>query len=161
MEESYFRRFVDVIEYQVAAGKGKIVKRKKGVIPDGLAVIVNESHLAQNQPARMRFLVEIDGSTHSNPRFGREKVLAGNAYIKSQAYKARFGANSGRWIVLTGGEKRMRNLMHQTKLVADGNDAQYFIFTTTDNFFAAKNVLLDAIWWQVDKEEPISLLAPN
>jgi hypothetical protein len=161
LEESYFRRSVDVVEYKVTAEKGKILKKKKGVIPDGLAVIVNESNLAQNQPARLRFLVEIDGSTHSNPRFGREKVLAGNAYIKSSEYKARFGANSGRWIVLTGGEKRMRNLMHQTKLVTEGNDAQYFIFTTAKNFFTAQNVLLDAIWWQVDKEEPISLLSPN
>ena len=161
LEESHFRRSPDVIEYEVTASKGKTVKKKKGIIPDGLAVLVNESQLRQNQPARMRLLVEIDGSTHSNPRFGREKVLAGHAYIKSHAYKTRFGGNSGRWIILTGGERRMRNLMHQTKVVTKGETAESFIFTTMNNFFTAKNVLRDAIWWQVDREEPVSLLSPN
>ena len=158
LEESYFRRDVDVIEYNLKGKKGQVVKKKKGVIPDGCGVIVNESRIAQGQPSRMRLLMEIDGSTHSNPRFGREKVLAGNAYIKSQEYKNRFGANSGRWLVLTGGERRMGNLMRQTKHVSDGDDAKYFIFTTAKNFFGADNVLLDAIWWQVDKETPVALL---
>ena len=158
LEESYFRRDVDVIEYNLNGKNGKKVKKKKGVIPDGCAVIANEARIVHGKPGRVRFLVEIDGTTHSNPRFGREKVLAGNAYIKSQEYKARFGVNSGRWLVLTGGEVRMRNLMRQTKQVADENDTKYFTFTTAENYFNADNVLLDAIWWQVDKEKPVALL---
>ncbi len=56
----------------------------------------------------IRYLLEIDRSTEDNPRFFREKILPGLAYIKTKAYEERFGHRSGRWLVVTTGEKRLR-----------------------------------------------------
>ena len=91
---------------------------KKRVYPDSYFVIVDRQRAAQGLVARMRLLLELDNSTHANERFGREKVAPGLAYVKSEEYKTRFGANSGRWLVVTTGERRMTNLMRQTHQVA-------------------------------------------
>jgi hypothetical protein len=104
----------------------------------------------------MRLLLELDNSTHANERFGREKVAPGLAYIKSGEYKARFGANSGRWLVVTTGERRMTNLMRQTHQVA-GRGAKVFLFTTFDQLENG-NILTDPVWYQVGSEKPMSLL---
>ena len=45
-----------------------------------------------------RYLLEIDRSTEDNPRFMREKVIPGKAYLKTKAYKNRFGKQTGRWL---------------------------------------------------------------
>jgi hypothetical protein len=156
LHEAHFRRNKDSIQYTQVTRDGQTIHKKKGVIPDFYFVIVDEKRKVQGQPARARLLVEIDGTTHSNPRFGREKVVPGIAYIKSPQYKARFGANSGRWLVLTGGIRRLRNLLRQTHQVAR-EDAKYFFFTTFKQFFGAENGLLEAIWWQTGKSEPVTL----
>ena len=52
---------------------------------------------------RIRYLLEIDRSTEDNPRFLREKILPGLAYIQSQAYEERFGHRC--W-ALVGGDHR-------------------------------------------------------
>jgi hypothetical protein len=81
------------------------------------------------------------------------------AYIKSKAYKARFGDNSGRWLVVTTGERRMRNLMRQTRRVA-GAGAGVFLFTTSDQLTLG-NVLTTSVWQQVGAKEPQALLRTN
>ena len=73
-------------------------------------MIMDKQRLAQGLLARARFLVELDNATHPNNRFGREKVVPGLAYIKSPEYKARFGDNSGRWLVATTGKVRMERV---------------------------------------------------
>ena len=65
--------------------------------------------------------MEMDLATHDNPSFGIEKAAAGAAYIKSEKYKKRFGSNSGRWLVITTGVTRMKNLMNQTREKAMSN----------------------------------------
>ena len=129
---------------------------KKGVLPDGYFEIVDNNRLNKNQPARARFLLEIDMSTHSNPRFGREKAAPSVAYIMSKVYRERFGANSGRWLVVTTGDVRMKNLMNQTRKVI-GQQAMIFFFTTFDQLKHG-NILKSPIWWQVDKTDPQPLL---
>jgi hypothetical protein len=42
--------------------------------------------------------LEIDRSTENIPRFLREKILPGLAYLKSEAYAERFGHRSERWL---------------------------------------------------------------
>lgn len=76
--------------------------------PDGLFVLSTSDHL-------IRYLLEIDRSTEDNPRFLREKILPGLAYVKSQAYTDRFGHRSGRWLVVTTGERHLANMLSQAE----------------------------------------------
>ena len=52
-------------------------------------------------PSEIRYLFEIDRSTEDNPRFMRDKILPGLAYIKTKTYEDRFGHRGGRWLVIT------------------------------------------------------------
>jgi hypothetical protein len=155
IHESEFRSDGDTVEYRIAGRDGKVRQAKKRVYPDSYFVVVDEGRLAQGLLARARFLLELDHATHANERFGREKVAPGLAYVKSPEYKARFGENSGRWLVVTTGRVRMRNLMRQTRQVAG---AGVFLFTTFD-WLDTGNVLTDPVWRQVGREEPMPLLA--
>jgi len=154
--EDEFRSDGDTVGYQITDRDGKVKQGKKLVYPDSYFVIVDRQRAAQGLLARARLLLELDNATHANERFGREKVAPGLAYIKSPEYKARFGANSGRWLVVTTGERRMRNLMRQTRQVA-GAGARNFLFMTFDQLKTG-NILTEPVWWQVGREEPISLL---
>ena len=154
--ESWFRSDGDTVEYQVEHRDGTLQQRRKRVYPDSYFVIVDLQRAARRQTCRARFLLELDNATHANERFGREKVAPGLAYINSPEYKARFGANSGHWLIVTTGKIRMRNLMRQTQLVV-GKEAGFFLFTPFDKVRAG-NVLTDSIWWQVGKKRPIPLL---
>jgi hypothetical protein len=154
--ESVFRANMDVVVFDIAGKNHKSRKTKKGVCPDAYFEIVDEARMVKNEPHRARFLLELDMGTHDNPSFGREKVLPGVAYIKSPAYKTRFGFNSGRWLIVTCGKRRMANLMNQTQEKAE-QDMGLFYFTTIDDLKAG-NVLTSPIWWQVGKNEPVPLI---
>ena len=94
-------------------------------------------------------------STHDNPSFGREKAIPGVAYIKSAAYKNRFGYNSGRWLIITTGKVRMKNLIQQTiQSAVSGSKA--FLFTTFEQL-AGKNALTEPIWTQPGNEQSLAL----
>jgi hypothetical protein len=155
--ESEFRSIGETVEYKIKGTDGAMKQVRKRVYPDSYFVIVDTQRLAQGLLARARFLLELDNATHPNNRFGREKVAPGLAYIGSPEYEARFGDNSGRWLVVTTGRVRMRNLMRQTQQVA-GAGASIFLFTTFDKL-GAGNILTEPVWWQVGREEPIPLLA--
>ena len=157
IHEGDFRSDGDTVTYKIKDRDGTVKQVKKRVYPDGYFVIVDEQRLAQGLLARARFLLELDNATHTNERFGREKIAPGLAYIKSGEYKARFGANSGRWLVATTGERRMRNLMRQAQQVA-GVGAAIFLFATFDQLNVG-NILTEPVWWQVGREEPTPLFA--
>lgn len=155
--ESEFRSDGDTVAYRIVDRDGQVVRRTKRVYPDSYFVIMNRRRADQGLLARARFLLEFDSATHSNERFGREKVAPGLAYIKTPSYKARFGDNSGRWLVVTTGKRRRQNLMRQARQVA-GPEAGVFLFTTSDQL-AAGNVLQEPIWWQVGRTDPIPLIS--
>jgi len=155
INEGEFRSDGDTVEYQITGFDGTVRRVNKRVYPDSYFVVVDKRRLAQGLLARARFLLERDNATHANPRFGREKVAPGLAYIKSPEYKARFGDNSGRWLVVTTGGVRMRNLMRQTKQVARAG-ARIFLFVTFDQLKTG-NILTGPFWWQVGRREPVSL----
>jgi len=155
--ESEFRSVGETIEYKIRGEDGMVKQVKKRVYPDSYFVVVDKQRLAQGLLARARFLLELDNATHPNTRFGREKVAPGLAYIKSPEYKARFGDNSGRWLVVTTGRIRVRNLMRQTQQ-ADRTGARIFLFTTFDQLKTG-NILTEPVWWQAGREGPIALLA--
>jgi hypothetical protein len=155
INESTFRSDMDRVQIRYKSRQGKMISRKKGVCPDGMLVLVNEKLKGLQQPYRARFLLEVDMATHDNTSFGLEKSLAGSVYTKSKAYKDRFGNNAGRWIIITTGETRMKNLMEQTREYAKKN-ADLFLFTIFSKFFSA-NVLQGRIWSKCGLDQDVTL----
>ena len=140
--ESEFWAYPDRIEY---LHKDRRIKRN--IRPDGYFMLATPEHF-------LRYLLEIDRSTEDNPRFLREKILPGLAYIKTEAYQDRFGHRSGRWLVVTTGEKRMTNMLRQARR---GKAKGLFYFTTYDQ--VSVNTLLHApIWRRADRDDQVPLL---
>jgi len=131
-------------------------RRRKGVRPDGLFVLVDHMRQIRNSPAKARFLLELDNSTHPLNRFGRDKALPGWAYIRSHAYRRRFGFNSGRWLVVCKSKARLANLKERTEKVL-GKQASVFLFTTLDQTEPG-HVLNEAIWLRAGSSEPLPLV---
>lgn len=155
LTDSTFHADMDVIEFEAKSQEGKFRTVKKGIRPDGYFELFDEKRQINGSPATARFLLEIDLSTHDNPSFGREKVVPGVAYIKSPEFKQRFGYNSGRWLVVTTGKTRMKNLMAQTILSA-GAGAKAFLFTTFEHL-ANNRILSDPVWQSPGVDHPLSL----
>ncbi len=103
---------------------------------------------------RIRYLLEIDRSTEDNPRFYREKILPGLAYLKSKAYEERFGHRSGRWLVVTTGERRLANMLRQAQHAQTNG---LFYFTTFDKI-NPDTVLQSPIWQRTDRRELVPLV---
>ncbi len=156
VNESEFRSHMDVVDVKFTTRQQKVINKKKGICPDGMLVLVDERRRRLNQPFRARFLLEVDLATHDNLSFGWEKSLAGSAYIKSKAYRERFGNNSGRWLVITTSDIRMKHLMKQTEKMIH-KDADLFLFTTFQDFFSG-NALQERIWSKCDMDSKVSLL---
>lgn len=156
VNESEFRSRMDVVDVRFTTRNGKVMTRKKGICPDGMLVLVDEKRRRLNQPFRARFLLEVDMATHDTPSFGWEKSLAGAAYIKSKAYRERFGNNSGRWLVITTSDIRMKHLMKQTEKIIH-KDAGLFLFTTFHKFFSG-NALSERVWRKCGSEQEGGLL---
>jgi len=155
VSESEFRINTDVIKFSFSGNDGNDKNRKKGVRPDGYFSVIDEVKKHSSEHHTARFLVEIDMATHDNPSFGIEKAAAGAAYILSPEFKSRFGANAGRWLIVTTGETRMKNLMKHTKFRVIKHH-HLFYFTTHDQI-GKQNVMSSPIWWQVNVDGPVSL----
>ena len=134
----------------------KLKNRSKGVRPDGFFTLVDHLRLINQSPAKARFLLEFDNGTHPVTRFGRDKAVPGMAYIRSQAYRDRFGFNSGRWLVVCQSERRMAHLKEQTEKVL-GKNASYFLFTFMEKV-NARSVLNKPIWLCGGSNEPVRLV---
>ncbi|HKZ40580.1 MAG TPA: replication-relaxation family protein [Candidatus Hodarchaeales archaeon] len=146
MPEGEFWANPDRVEYKLPNGK----RKSRYIRPDGCFSIINQGY-------RNRFLLEIDMATEDNPRFTREKILPGLAYLKSKPYRERFGRDGyGRWLVVTTGEKRMQNMISQANQVTEPG-AVVFYFSTFDRLNNV-NFLHEPIWLRGDSEEPQSLI---
>lgn len=154
--ESVFRSDKDKVDFEVRGRDGRIKRATRGVIPDSYIELVDQERKKQGDLHTARFLLELDMATHDNPAFGREKVAAGAAYIRSPQYRKRFGNNKGFWLVVTTGEVRMRHLMKQTQKVA-GKTASLFFFTTLDQTLE-QNPLTAPIWLKVGQNKPAPLI---
>jgi hypothetical protein len=140
--ESEFWAYPDRVAYEYHHQK---MHRK--MRPDGYFMLGTPDH-------RIRYLLEIDRSTEDNPRFYREKILPGLAYVRSEAYAERFGYKGGRWLVVTTGERRLANMLRQAeKASARG----LFYFTTYDRL-SPSTLLFEPIWQRADRDEPVPLL---
>ncbi|MCH7663812.1 MAG: hypothetical protein IH859_08090, partial [Chloroflexi bacterium] len=140
--ESEFWSYPDRISYSYL---DKQIKRN--IRPDGFFMLSTGAH-------RIRYLLEIDRSTEDNPRFYRGKVLPGLAYLKTKAYEDRFGHRSGRWLVVTTGERRLRNMLRQTRR-ADRKGIFYF---TTFAQVNADTILQSPIWRRTDRNDTVPLV---
>jgi hypothetical protein len=158
LHEGAFRSHMDVVEYPQDGVSGERKLVKKGVCPDSYFIILDQRRARQGQQARARFLLEMDMATHDNPSFGREKILPGVHYLLSPQYKARFGDNSGRWLVVTTGQRRLHHLKVQAETVA-GKAAGVFYFATLDQL-SPDTILTAPVWWRGGEGDPRPLL-PN
>ena len=122
-------------------------KIDRKIRPDGFFML----HTGQN---RIRYLLEIDRSTEDNPRFLREKILPGLAYLHSPVYEQRFGHRSGRWLVVTTSDHRLENMLHQARRAKARG---LFYFTTYDQV-RVDTILFSPIWRRVDREDAVPLL---
>ena len=154
--EGDFLREMDTIDFEYKDQDGKIRKRRKGIRPDGYFVLLDHLRLINNSPARARFLLEFDNGNHPLTRFGKDKAVPGVAYVRSNAYKQRFGFNSGRWLIVCNGEKRMHNLKARTEK-AVGVNASIFLFTTTGQI-EPETVLNMPIWIKGGSNKLMSLV---
>lgn len=158
IHEGEFLSDPDLVHYRVPDAEGHLKAVKKLIRPDSFFVIVDSLNRVKDSAVRRRLLLEWDGASISNPRWGKEKALPGVAYIRSEAYKKRFGGySSGRWLVVTTGKVRRDNLMQQTRRVL-GSDARIFLFTTAQEV-SADTVLTSPIWKVPGKMEPVSLFS--
>jgi hypothetical protein len=139
--ESEFWAHPDQVTYKTNEGQ---VKRR--IRPDGLFTLTTGGH-------RFRYLLEIDRSTEDNPRFLREKIVPGLAYLKSEAYNERFGHRSGRWLVVTTGERRLGNMLRQ----AQRADTRGLFYFTTYDKLNIETVLSSPIWRRADRQELVPL----
>jgi hypothetical protein len=145
-----FWAYPDEVEYKDEQGK----KTKRRIRPDSFFDILHLNG-SDGKWYHNRMLLELDRATEDNPRFAREKVRPGVAYLRSQAYERRFGFKSGRWLVVTTGERRMLNMKRQTEATA-GGDAGAFYFTMLDQV-TPDSVLTEPIWYQGNVDEPVAL----
>ncbi len=144
INETIFRSNMDRVTFSYKDTKGPLRQGKRGVIPDGFFCIVDQKRQSQGLPAKANFLLEVDMATHSNPNFSIEKAAAGAAYIQSREFNKRFGSNSGRWLIITTSEVRMKHLMKHTQERIP-TSSNLFLFTTLPIFFS-RNVFSEAIW---------------
>ncbi len=159
ISEGVFASAPDVVTFIQQSQTGKERQQRRPIRPDGYFVIHDQQRAEQGEPAQARFLLELDNASHDVTSFGREKVTPGIAYLKSQAYRERFGDGSGRWLVVTtGGKRRLDNLMRQTEQVA-GRDAHLFWFTTLSEVERG-NILLSKIWHRMGAAEAVPLFEP-
>ena len=140
--ESDFWAYPDKVEYVY-----NDQRKERKIRPDGYFLLSTPKY-------HFRYLLEIDRGTEDNPRFLREKILPGLAYLQTKAYKNRFGKRMGRWLVVTTGDKRLKNMLHQARI---GKAKGLFYFTTYDRI-NVKTLLHAPIWKRADRKEPVPLL---
>jgi hypothetical protein len=145
--QSEFWAHPDRVDFTLPNGK----KASRHIRPDGFCLIRQGTYYS-------RLLIELDKASEDNPRIGREKILPGIAYLRSDAYRKRFGYTSGRWLFITTSDRRLSNLKRQTEIVA-GNDAKLFFFTTLDRV-APTTVFAAPMWWRGGEDAPSSLFTP-
>ena len=140
--ESEFWAYPDKVSYTF---QDRTIKRN--IRPDGYFMLTTVE-------TRIRYLLEIDRSTEDNPRFYREKLLPGLAYLNTQAYEERFGHRSGRWLVVTTGERRLANMLSQARRAKTNG---LFYFTTFDKI-TPDTILHSLIWRRADRSDSVPLV---
>lgn len=143
ISEYAFRSQPDRITYQLAR-KGLVKSYTRDVIPDSAFTLVDLNRQLEGKPHQVRFLLELDMATHSNPNFGRLKVAPYASYVGSKPFVERFGGRTARWLVITTGAVRLRNLMAQYRTHARAKASLFWFALIKD--VLTSNPLSDPIW---------------
>ena len=146
--ESEFTRSTDRITYETLSGKNA----KRSLRPDGYFLVERKSRLGQNK--QFAFLLEIDMGSEDNPRFAREKVRPGIAYLGSEKYTKRFGSRHGRYLVVTTGKRRIENMKAQ----AERHGGKGLFYFSTFDKVKSETVLTEPIWMLAGHQEPRSII---
>ncbi len=123
-------------------------KASRFIRPDGYCVISKGDYTS-------RLLIEVDRATEDNGRITKEKLLPGLAYIRSDAYKQRFGFSSGRWLFVTTSDRRLKH-MKQAAENSVKNDAKLFYFTTVERI-TTDTIFTTPIWFRGGDEVATTL----
>ncbi len=146
--ESEFAARPDKVEFKSAQGK----KRQRSIRPDGFFII--RQHHWTGQTKEFAFLLEMDMGSEDNPRFTREKVLPGMAYLGSEIYQQRFGLRYGRYLVVTTSQRRLHNMKSQTER-AGGQGKFYF---SLQSEITKSAIFKRPTWHLAGREQPQSIL---
>ena len=151
--ESDFLVNKDTISYKTAQGhtSSRIMQ------PDGFFLVQKPSQRYPGRWTHYAFLLEVDNSTESGIRFGRDKVPPGVAYLASDLYTQRFGIEYGRFVVVATNQERMFNIKEQTERFG-GGDLFYF---TTFAHLSAQRIFSEPIWWRAGSAERWMLIPPS
>ncbi|MBZ0280289.1 MAG: replication-relaxation family protein [Anaerolineae bacterium] len=133
---------------------GKQRKHKRAIRPDAYFYVVSPG---VETARHSHFLLELDMRTEHNARFVDEKIRPGLAYFESEAYRNRFGVNAGRYLVVTTGETRLKNMKQQAETV--GKAAERFYFTTFEAATANGAFFTQPIWWRPTHDTPVALFS--
>ena len=148
ISESAFAAQSDRVRFETSTGR----TATRAVRPDGFFLIDYQTRLGRVKP--LSFLLEVDMSTEDNPRFAREKIRPGVAYLKSRQYAERFGQPYGRYLVVTTGRRRMLNMKAQAER---HGGKSLFYFSTFDDI-RSRTVLTEPIWMLAGHQEPRSII---
>jgi hypothetical protein len=148
--ERELRADVKAVPYTTQTGR----KTTRKVIPDlYLRIHRRKRH---NKPFASRLLLEVDNSTHPHGRFAENKILPGLKWVKSEAYKQRFGEKRGRWLVVTKSRARLDFLRETAQRVA-GNEAFLWNFAVASDL-TAESIFTQPIWYPGDlQRQPVAL----
>ena len=136
-------------------GNTQQVKQDAKVFPDGFFYVTRPAA----KPGKVDdfvFLVEVDRGTEPMYRIFDEKILQGQAYLKSPLYEQRTGFNVGRFLIITTGPTRLANIKRKAE-TATRKPSHYFAVLsdlTPDTFFSKP------VWYLLGREEPLPLLPP-
>ena len=134
--ESEFASRPDRIKFETSSAK--LVTRS--LRPDGYFLVERKTRFGLTK--LFAFLLEIDMGSEDNPRFAREKIQPGVAYLKSSEYAKRFGTRHGRYLVITSGERRRHNM----KAHAERNGGKGLFYFSTFDDLSAESVLTRPVW---------------
>lgn len=151
--ESDFLTTKDTISFKTPQGH----TTSRIMQPDGFFLVQKPSQRYPGRWANYAFLLEVDNSTESGIRFGRDKVPPGVAYLASDLYNQRFGIEYGRFVVVTTNQERMFNIKEQTERFG-GQDLFYF---TTFAHVSAETIFSKPVWWRAGSAERWVLIPPT
>lgn len=151
VSDSAFRADPDKVTFTTRKGQQK----SRQVIPDAFFTVLKSNKQGSSaDPAKFSFLLEVDMATESNPRFVREKVRAGKAYVGSKAYRERFGVSFGRYLIVTTSEQRLNHL----KRAAERAGGEKLFYFTTLGRINGQTIFSEPIWVLAGSQQKQSII---
>ena len=129
-------------------------QRQRGIMPDAFFAVRQTSSAHSGRAREYAYLVEMDMSTEHNPRFARDKVAPGLAYLADGLYEQRFRRQYGRWLVIVKSQERLENMLEHAGRVGG---ERVFFFTVFDQV-TSETVFRAPIWRNGQQKEPFALI---